>query len=217
MKIIPCFAAVAALSLVPSASVSAQTINLFLRSNGADIQGEPTLVTLGRANSIECIYFEDAVATSRQAGTGLATGRRTYEPIVFRKRIDKSTPLLAKSLANNEVVTGAFRFFRPNPVGDGTTEQFFTVEFGGGRIASIKRIAPIKLEPATMNQPVYEEVSIVFQTITWTYVNGGVTFTDSQGGAAGSPRTLTPARPPVRPPVNGLMALASALGQKRDS
>jgi hypothetical protein len=33
-----------------------------------------------------------------------ATGRRTYEPIIFRKRVDKTTPLLAKALCNNQVI-----------------------------------------------------------------------------------------------------------------
>jgi type VI protein secretion system component Hcp len=39
-----------------------------------------------------------ATATAREAGSGLATGRRTYEPIKFHKRIDKASPLLAKAL-----------------------------------------------------------------------------------------------------------------------
>lgn len=37
------------------------------------------------------------VKTAREAGSGMATGRRQYEPVVITKRIDKSTPLIAKS------------------------------------------------------------------------------------------------------------------------
>jgi hypothetical protein len=33
----------------------------------------------------------------REAGSGMATGRRQYEPLLIRKRIDKATPLLAKT------------------------------------------------------------------------------------------------------------------------
>ncbi|MCC7540817.1 MAG: type VI secretion system tube protein Hcp [Deltaproteobacteria bacterium] len=157
----------------------AETVHLFLKSNGADVKGESTQTSLGREGSIECLYFEDAVRTARERGTGMATGRRTYEPIVFCKRIDKSSPLLAKSLCNNEVIEGTFKFFRPNPTGDGTTQHFFTIEIAEGRIAGIKRVSPNTIDPASASAPPLEEIGFVFHTITWTYEDGGVTHTDN--------------------------------------
>jgi type VI secretion system secreted protein Hcp len=157
----------------------AETVHLYLKSNGSDIQGESTQTSLGRENSIECLYFEDSVRTAREKGTGMATGRRTYNPIVIRKRIDKSSALLAKALCNNEVIEGTFKFFRPNPNGDGTTEQFFTVEIAEGRINSIKRVSPDTIDPASAAEPPTEEVGFVFHTITWTYEAGGITHTDN--------------------------------------
>ena len=118
----------------------AETVHLYLKSNGEDIQGESTQTSIGRETSIECLYFCDNVRTAREKGSSLATGRRTFEPIKFNKRIDKASPLLARSLCNNEVIEGVFKFFRPNPAGDGTTEHFFTIEFAEGRVASIKRV-----------------------------------------------------------------------------
>lgn len=159
----------------------AETVHLFLKANGNDIKGESTQTSLGREDSIECLYFQDSVRTAREKGSALATGRRTYEPIVIRKRIDKSSPLLAKALCNNEVVEGTFKFFRPSPAGDGTTQQFFTVEFSGGRIESIKRISPDTIDPASSIEPPTEEVGFVFHTITWTYEDGGITHTDNWG------------------------------------
>jgi len=157
----------------------AETVHLELKANGTAIQGESTQTSLGRENTIECLYFEDSVRTAREKGTGMATGRRTYEPIVLRKRIDKSSPLLAKALCNNEVVEGVFRFFRPSPSGDGTTQQFFTVEIAEGRVAGIERTSPDTIDPASSAEPPTEEVSLVFHTITWTYEDGGVTHTDN--------------------------------------
>ena len=107
----------------------AETVHLYLKANGSDIKGESTQTSLGRADSIECLYFEDSVRTARETGSGRATGRRTYEPIVMRKRIDKSSPLLVKALCNNEVVEGIFKFFRPNPAGDGTTDAAVVSRF----------------------------------------------------------------------------------------
>ncbi len=157
----------------------AETVHLFLKSNSEDIAGESTQTSLGREESIECLSFLDNVATAREKGSGLATGRRTYQPIVIRKRIDKSSPLLARSLCNNEVIEGKFMFFRPNPAGDGTTEHFFTVEIAEGRIAYIKRVSPDTIDPASATEPPTEEIGFVFHNITWTYEPTGAMHHDN--------------------------------------
>ena len=157
----------------------AETVHLYLKANGADIKGESSQHSLGRENSIECLYFEQAVKTAREAGSGMASGRRQYEPLLIRKRIDKSSPLIAKALVENQVIEGNFKFFRPNPTGDGTTEQFFTVQVKQGRVASQKLYVPDTIVPATSTEPPLEEVSFVFHTITWTFEDGGITHTDT--------------------------------------
>jgi len=157
----------------------AETVHLHLKSNGADVKGESSQTSLGREGSIECLYLEDAVRTARERGSGMASGRRTFEPMILKKRIDKSSPLLAKSLCNNEVIEGKFLFFRPNPTGDGTTQQFFTIEIAGGRLSGIKRVSPNTIDPAAALEPPTEEVAMVFHTITWTFVDGGITHTDT--------------------------------------
>ena len=120
----------------------AETVHLYLKANGSDIQGESTQLSLGRENSIECLFFEHGIRTAREAGSGVASGRRQHEPLLIRKRIDKSTPLIAKALCENHLIEGKFKFFRPNPSGDGTTEQFFTVKLKKGNIASVNSCSP---------------------------------------------------------------------------
>jgi type VI secretion system secreted protein Hcp len=157
----------------------AETVHLYLKANGSDIQGESSQTSMGRENSIECVYFTSSVKTAREAGSGMATGRRQHEPIMIRKRIDKSTPLIAKALCENQVIEGKFKFFRPNPTGDGSTEQFYTVEIKKGRIASQRTWLPDTIVPASTMEPPLEEVSFVFHSIVWTYTNGGVTHEDT--------------------------------------
>ena len=157
----------------------AETVHLYLKANRAEIQGESTQTSNGRENSIECVYYEQAVKTAREAGSGMATGRRQYEPLLIRKRIDKSSPLIAKALVENQVIEADFKFFRPNPTGDGTTEQFYTVKIKRGRIASQKQIVPDTIVPATSTEPPLEEVTFVFHSISWTYENGGVSHEDT--------------------------------------
>lgn len=157
----------------------AETVHLYLKANGTDIQGESTQTSLGRENSIECLYFEHAVKTVRDAASGLATGRRQYDPIRIVKRIDKSSVLLAKALVRNEVVEGVFKFFRPNPAGDGTTQQFYSISFKQGRIASFQQVTPETFDPESAAYPELEEVAFVFRSIKWEYTSGGITHEDT--------------------------------------
>jgi type VI secretion system secreted protein Hcp len=157
----------------------AETVHLYLKSNSADIQGESTQTSLGRENSIEVLYFEQATKTAREAGSGMATGRRQYEPLLIRKRIDKSSPLLSKSLVENQVIEGEFKFFRPNPTGDGTTQHFYTIKVKQGRVASQKLYVPDTIVPATSTEPPLEEISFVFHTISWRFEDGGIEHEDS--------------------------------------
>ncbi len=162
----------------------AQTVHLFLKANGQDIKGESTQASLDRKDSIECVSFNSGVTSAREAASNLATGRRQHEPIIIRKRIDKASPLLAKALVENQQVEGQFKFYRPNPTGDGTTEQFFTVAIKGGRVFSQKLLILNTLDPQQSSEPPLEEVGFVFHTIVWTYTQGGVTHEDNWSGKA---------------------------------
>jgi type VI secretion system secreted protein Hcp len=157
----------------------AESAALWLKSNGNDVKGESTVTSNGRADTIEVLAYEQGVTSAREAATGTVTGRRQYTPIKILKRIDKASPLLLKSLTRNEKIDGVLKFYRPNPVGDGTTEQFFTVEINEGNIASIREHMENTLTPSAGNSNCpLEELTFVFRTIKWTYTNGGVTHED---------------------------------------
>lgn len=160
----------------------AETVHLYLKANGKEIKGESTQKTLGREDSIECVSYEQGVTSAREAGTGMVVGRRQYTPLNITKRIDKSSPLLMKALVNNEKIDATFKFFRPNPIGDGTTEQFYTVVLKEGHIASVRQVVPETLNAGSASLPPLEQVAFVFKTISWTYTNGGVTHEDSWSG-----------------------------------
>ena len=65
-----------------------------------DIKGEST--DSGHKEWIDVLSVSglETVVAPRDAASGLPTGRRTYEPVRIMKRIDKSTPLLAKRIAS---------------------------------------------------------------------------------------------------------------------
>jgi type VI secretion system secreted protein Hcp len=158
----------------------AETVEFLCKASGNDIAGEPAQIGGGRTeNGIEVFKFEHAVAAVREAGSKMATGRRAFEPILIVKRIDKASPLLAKALVENQRIDGTFKFFRPSPSGDGTTEQFYTIEISDGRVDSIKQILPDMFNPLSTSMPPMEEVRFVFNQITWTFTPTGASHTDS--------------------------------------
>jgi type VI secretion system secreted protein Hcp len=73
----------------------------------------------------------------RDAASGLPTGKRQHKPIVIRKELDKSTPLLAKALSSNEAIKSiVLEFWRPTS--DGKVEVYYTVKLKDCLITSIQ-------------------------------------------------------------------------------
>ncbi len=163
----------------------AETVHLFLKSNGNDIKGESTQTSAGREDSIEVLFLDFNVMTARDAASGMASGRRQYKPLAIRKRIDKASPLILKSLSNNEVIEGIFKFYRPSVEGDGTTEQFYTIEIKKGRVASQRLLLPDTDSATSSSLAPMEEISFTFATIVMTYTDGGITHQDSWGEGGG--------------------------------
>jgi type VI secretion system secreted protein Hcp len=160
----------------------AETVHLYLKLNGVDIEGESSQTSLGREDSIEIVSWTWDVETARSSG---AAGRPVMGEVRYVQRIDKSTPLLFKGLTNNEVAEGVFKFFRPNPTGDGTTQQFFTFEGKQGRITSVNPWVADVINPATATLPPLLQLTMLFPRVIQTYEDGGITHDwDSSGGSA---------------------------------
>ena len=153
------------------------TVHLTMTANGEAVEGDSIQTTMDRENTIECFSFEYGVQSASEAFSGAASGNRNYEPIRVVKRIDKSTPLLWKALCNNEVVEGAFKFYRPNPAGDGTTEHFYTVELTEARVAGIDFDSPNAMMEGS-NEPATETVTFVYNNMLQTYESTGAAHED---------------------------------------
>src|SRR4051812_23116146 len=140
----------------------APSLAAFLTANGSPISGDNTRE--GRENSIECVYYEQKSATAYNAASGAASGKRQYQPLVIRKPVDSSTPILHRALAQNQAIDGAFKFYRN---GDGSDFNYYTVNIKQGRIISIDEWSPDNQSTdgqQGISQPM-EEVSISFNSI----------------------------------------------------
>jgi len=142
-----------------------------------EIRGDSTVTSMNRGGTIEGLWLEHMVHVQSEA-SGLATGERSHTPIKIKKRLDRSSPLLHQALCNNEELEITIKFYRPNPDGDGTTEQFYTIRLRQARVSSIKTILPYTLSSSTEAEPVMEEVSFVFGTINYIYERDGIEYED---------------------------------------
>jgi type VI secretion system secreted protein Hcp len=148
----------------------AETVHLSLTLDGQAIQGESTQTSLGRGNTIELLSFEYAVQKDGDA--------KVPGDFKMVSRLDKAFPLIAHGLSANQVAAGTFKFFRPNPNGDGTTEQFFTITAASGKITSYDLWVPATNVPASATQPPLVQYTMSFEQVTLTYTNGAVTQQD---------------------------------------
>jgi type VI secretion system secreted protein Hcp len=144
-------------------------------SKQGDIKSEAT--AKGREGLIECLEFESGMSSPRDQYSGAPTGKRRHTPLIVRKRVDKTSPLLSTALVSNETLsTVKLMFWRPK--GDGTSEQFYTVELTNAALSKQRVYLPFTLDPKQANLPALEELEFVFQKITWTYTQGGITGSD---------------------------------------
>ncbi|MHA2171061.1 MAG: type VI secretion system tube protein TssD [Candidatus Kariarchaeaceae archaeon] len=161
--------------------LSSPEIWLKLEIDGNWIWGDSELTSLERENTIRVFSLRHDIESARDAASYMASTNKIHSPIVFTKRIDQSSPLLFKALSNNEVVSEAeFRYFRPNKA-DGSTQHYYSIKIMNGYISGIRTFSMTDYTTgATLNM---EEVSVVYQSIEWTYVPDGIQFADTLGEA----------------------------------
>lgn len=152
------------LALFSAPVLAAETVHLTLEADKLGvIPGDSPQSTLGRANTITCVLFRysmRATPTSVLAGT-----------VTCRKPLDRATPLLLQSLISRHRMTMTARFYRPNPTGDGTTQQHYTVVGTLGFVVGIKQLTPDQYTQPLL--PDFEEISFQFNTLTFSWIGGG--------------------------------------------
>ena len=154
----------------------AQPAFVVLRAKGATIQAEPSEHEFAPRDGIEILDYSQ-LATVPVTDTG-ATGRRSYKPISFRKRIDRASPLIAQALAQIQVVDADFHFFREDEA-KGVASEYYRVAVSRGAVVSFRELLEDALDPAHAARPPLEEVGLTFQRIAWTDLVNGVSFEDT--------------------------------------
>jgi type VI secretion system secreted protein Hcp len=147
-------------------SFGAETVHLTLTgANQGWIQGDSMQLSLERENTIEAVAYTHMLIGEPDPRNGITGEVRDHFPVTILKRLDKSTPRLFQAWRTHERLEAEFRFFRPNPSGDGTIQQFYKVILHHAYISGIRQEVPNTLDPQTQAFPPVERVSFTYSGI----------------------------------------------------
>lgn len=162
--------------------------NAFMRIKGlkqGNIKGSVT--QKGREDSIQVIAMEHSIAVPMDAGSGQPAGRRMHKPLVITKELDKSTPALRNAFISNEVLSEVVLQFwqlgRPGTGAEGAEVQYYTIKLKNARVASIHDVMPNNKDPELSRYAAYEELGFSYESITWSWNDGGLAATDDWAAA----------------------------------
>ncbi len=143
---------------------------------GADIQGSVDVA--GREGSIEVLEFHHEVRIPTDPDTGKLTGTRKHEALTFVKAYDASSPYLYKAVCEGQTFSEVeLKWFRIDETG--TETEYFNHKLEGVKVCSVKPIMH-NVKAKEFERFVHmEEVSIRYQKIIWTYLDGNLQASDA--------------------------------------
>lgn len=126
-----------------------------------------------REKSFEVLSFEHEVTAPFEARSGEVTGQRVHHPLKVLKTVDEGSPKLYKAIKKKEHLTVEIKWYRPAPEGSKPMQHYFTTKLENAKLVSIKPQVPNVNETAHSGTGHLEELSFVYDTITWTFQGGG--------------------------------------------
>lgn len=167
----PAWAAAIVLLLVSVSAEAALTAYLSLATKAGPIHGSVT--QKGREKKIAVHGISHQLQASLDA-SGRPLSKPPQGPLVIRKLLDASSPLLHRAFAHQEVMT-AFELQLHRQGATGIEEQHYTIRLTKAKVASIHTIMPDNKDPSLAQRETYEDVGFTYETITWTWNNGPIT------------------------------------------
>ncbi len=144
--------------------------------NGAEIKGSVDVA--GREGSIEVLEFHHEVRIPTDADTGRLTGTRKHEALTIVKAFDSSSPYLYKAVCEGQTYKEVkILWYRIDDTG--TEKEYFQHLLQSVKVSSVKPLMHNVKNPAYERMEHMEEVSLRYQKITWTYLDGNLEASDS--------------------------------------
>jgi type VI secretion system secreted protein Hcp len=153
-------------------------LNAFLHLKGqkqGDIKGSVT--QKGREGTIMVIAASHEIMSPTSSGSGASVGKRVHKPFVIVKELDKSSPLLYQAMVNSELMA-AWKLDFFSAAVTGIEKQNYTVVLTDAIITDIKFALPNTKDADMAKLNPYETIEFTYQSIQWTWTDGGLTATD---------------------------------------
>lgn len=150
---------------------------LWLKDDGGtDIKG--SVDVYGREGSIEILGLNHCVALPDDNAMGKATAAREHAPFTFDKETDASTPYLYKAVSTGQKLKSAeVKFYHINEAGQ-EVEYFSTLMEG----VTVICIGPVMYDVKSQygeQRNHLDVVELMYEKITWRYVDGNIIHSDS--------------------------------------
>ncbi len=173
--------------LLLAASPATAALNAYMTVKGqksGQIKGSVT--QKGREDSIMVIAYEHQLTAPVDVKSGQATGKRQHGVFKFTKELDRSSPQLINAWVTGEVLQEVvIRFYSPQVkagLGAGGEYNQYTVKLTNARIVGIRSYMLNNKNPELTRYESAEELTLVYDTIEWTWNDGGITATDTWAG-----------------------------------
>ena len=154
-------------------------LNAYLTIKGqkqGDIRGSVT--QKGRESSIQVHSFSHEILISRDAASGLPTGKRTHKGFVILKEVDKSSPLLWNALVENEnLAEWTLDFWEVSATA--LEKRIYSINLTNASIASMRESMLDNEDAANAEYTLLEEISFTYQRIEWVWIDGDISAQDN--------------------------------------
>lgn len=143
---------------------------------GSDIKGSSTVH--GREGSIEVIGFGHGLNLPVDGLNGKISGLRMHSPMHIEKEFDSSSPYLYKALSKGQTLKSAdLRFYRIDD--SGREKVYFAILLEDVKITGVNPNMPNTKVGGMPEINHFESVSLMYERITWHYIDGNIKFTDA--------------------------------------
>lgn len=140
-----------------------------LIKGSADVQG--------REGCIETIGFSQGLNIPVDNTNGKITGTRSHSPMFIEKEFDSSSPYLYKAAAKGQTLKSAeIRWYKINEAGQ--EEACFIMYLEGVKVTGVNPGMPNTKLPGNDYINHMESVSLMYEKITWHYVEGNIQYSD---------------------------------------
>ncbi|QYN44752.1 MULTISPECIES: type VI secretion system tube protein TssD [unclassified Gilliamella] len=146
-----------------------------------DEQGKPikgSVSIKGREDSIEVLEFNHKIHIPADSNTGKLKGTRNHHALEIVKEVDVSSPYLYRAVTSGQLLnTVKIDWYKIG--NDGKEVPYFKTELFGVKVISVQGEMYNIKDPSKEVFNHLERVELAYEKITWTYLDGNHTHTDS--------------------------------------